>query len=48
MIGRAHQAARDAGPLTWDEGPTRQWLGRPDLYSYLAGDDGYARLPVGR
>jgi predicted acetyltransferase len=42
VIGRAHRAARDAGPLTWDEGPTRQWLGRPDLYSYLAGDDGYA------
>ena len=42
MIGRAHAAARDAGPLTWDEGPARQWLSRPDLYSYLAGDDGYA------
>jgi predicted acetyltransferase len=42
VIGRAHQAARDAGPLTWDEGPTRQWLSRPDLYSYLVGDDGYA------
>jgi predicted acetyltransferase len=42
VIGRAHQAARDAGPLTWDEGPTRQWLSRPDLYSYLAGDDGFA------
>jgi predicted acetyltransferase len=42
VIGRAHQAARDAGPLTWDEGPTRQWLGEPDRYSYLAGDDGYA------
>jgi predicted acetyltransferase len=42
VIGRAHRAARDAGPLTWDEGPTRQWLSRPDLYSYLAGDDGYA------
>ena len=42
VIGRAHAAARDAGPLTWDEGPTRQWLSRPDLYSYLAGDDGYA------
>jgi predicted acetyltransferase len=42
VIGRAHQAARDAGPLTWDEGPTRQWLSRPDLYSYLAADDGYA------
>ena len=42
IIGRAHQAARDAGPLTWDEGPFRQWLARPDLYSYLAGDDGFA------
>jgi predicted acetyltransferase len=42
VIGRAHQEARDAGPLTWDEGPTRQWLSRRDLYSYLAGDDGYA------
>jgi predicted acetyltransferase len=42
IIGRAHQAARDAGPLTWDEGPFRQWLGRPDLYSYLAAEDGFA------
>jgi predicted acetyltransferase len=42
IIGRSHQAARDAGPLTWDEGPFRQWLARPDLYSYLAGDDGFA------
>ena len=42
VIGRAHQAARDAGPLTWDEGPTRQRLSDPDRYSYLAGDDGYA------
>jgi GNAT superfamily N-acetyltransferase len=42
VIGRAHQAARDAGPLTWDEGPTRQWLSRPELYSYLAGEDGFA------
>ena len=41
-IGGAHQSARDAGALTWDEGPTWQWLGDPDLYSYLAGDDGYA------
>ena len=42
LIGRAHRSARDAGPLTWDEGPTRQWLSRPDLYSYRAGDDGFA------
>ena len=42
VIGRAHQDARDAGPLTWDEGPAGQWLSRRDLYSYLAGDDGFA------
>jgi predicted acetyltransferase len=42
VIGRAHQAARDAGGLTWDEGPFRQWLARSDLYSYLVGDDGFA------
>jgi len=42
VIGRAHAAARDAGPLSWDEGPTRQWLGDPGRYSYLAGDDGFA------
>jgi predicted acetyltransferase len=42
IIGRAHELARDAGPLTWDESPTRQWLGRGDMYSYLAGDDGFA------
>jgi len=35
-IGRSHRAARDAGPITWDEGPSRQWLDRPDLYAYLA------------
>jgi predicted acetyltransferase len=42
IIGDSHRAARDAGPLTWDDGPAAQWLGRPDLYSYLAGDDGFA------
>ena len=42
IIGRAHRAARDAGPLTWDEAPFRQWLGRTDLYGYLVGDDGFA------
>jgi predicted acetyltransferase len=42
VIGESHRAARDAGPLTWDEGPAGQWLGRPDLYAYLAGDDGFA------
>ena len=42
VIDRAHELARDAGPLTWDEGPTRQWLARADMYSYLAGGDGFA------
>jgi predicted acetyltransferase len=42
VIGDSHLAARDAGPLTWDEDPAAQWLGRPDRYSYLAGDDGFA------
>ena len=42
VMVESHRAARDAGPLTWDEGPAGQWLGRPDLYSYLAGDDGFA------
>jgi predicted acetyltransferase len=35
-IGDAHRQARDSGPITWDEGPARQWLERPDLYAYLA------------
>jgi predicted acetyltransferase len=42
VIGRAHEFARDCGALTWDDGPTRQWLARTDMYSYLAGDDGFA------
>jgi hypothetical protein len=37
---RSHLAARDAGAITWDEAPARRWLGRPDLYAYLAGDPG--------
>lgn len=42
VTGRAHFLARDAGPLTWDEDSTRRWLAREDMYSYLAGDDGFA------
>jgi predicted acetyltransferase len=42
VMGESHLVARDAGPLTWDEEPTAQWLGREDLYSYFAGDDGFA------
>ena len=40
IIGEAHRAARDSGPVTWDEGPAAEWLGRADLYTYLAGDAG--------
>ena len=39
-IGRVHEAARDCGPITWDEPSVRQWLGDPELYAYL-GDDGF-------
>jgi predicted acetyltransferase len=45
VIGDSHRAARDAGPVTWDEGSATEWLGRADLYTYLAGDaadDGFA------
>jgi predicted acetyltransferase len=37
VTAAAHQAARDAGAITWDERPARQWLSRPDLYAYFAG-----------
>ena len=38
IIGETHRAARDSGPVTWDEGPAAEWLGRENLYTYLAGD----------
>ena len=38
VIGRVHEAARDCGPITWDEATVRQWLGDPELYVYLAVD----------
>jgi predicted acetyltransferase len=38
VAAAAHLAARDAGAITWDEGPARQWLSREDLYAYFAGD----------
>jgi predicted acetyltransferase len=40
IISRAHEAARDCGPLTWDSGPATRLLARKDTYSYL-GDDGF-------
>ena len=45
VIGDSHRDARDCGPVTWDEGSAAEWLGRADLYTYLAGDaadDGFA------
>jgi predicted acetyltransferase len=44
VIGRAHAAARDCGPVSWDETTIRRWLTRPgtyadrDRYAYLAQD----------
>jgi predicted acetyltransferase len=44
VIGRAHAAARDCGPVTYDEATVRRWLVRPgryadtDRYGYLAPD----------
>ena len=38
VIGRVHEAARDCGPITWDEATVRQWLGDRDLYAYLSHD----------
>jgi predicted acetyltransferase len=43
VLGRAHELARDSGPVTFDEGTVRRWLtaGRwagQDRYAYLAGD----------
>jgi predicted acetyltransferase len=41
VIGRAHAAAGDNGPLTWDDELTGHILSNPDDYTYLA-DDGFA------
>jgi predicted acetyltransferase len=41
VIGRCHEAARDSGPVTWDEPLAARWLARPDMYAYLT-DDGFA------
>jgi predicted acetyltransferase len=38
IIGGAHEAARDCGPITWDIPLTEQWLARADMYTYRAGD----------
>ncbi|MBO0874185.1 MAG: GNAT family N-acetyltransferase [Pseudonocardia sp.] len=38
IIGRAHEAARDGGPITWDVPLAGRWLAGEDLYAYLTGD----------
>jgi len=41
-LGRAHQAARDCGPLTRDVASVETWIrDDPDTYRYLCGDDGF-------
>jgi predicted acetyltransferase len=40
VIGRAHEAARDCGPLTWDPSATARWLSDDETYAYLS-DDGF-------
>jgi len=40
VVGRVHEAARDCGPITWDEPTVREWLDDPELYAYLC-DDGF-------
>lgn len=38
VLGDAHQALRDSGPATRDEGYVRRWLADGDRYGYLAAD----------
>jgi predicted N-acetyltransferase YhbS len=38
IIGGAHGAARDCGPITWDVPLVERWLGRADLYTYQTAD----------
>jgi hypothetical protein len=38
IIGGAHEAARDCGPITWDVPLAERWLGRADMYTYRTAD----------
>lgn len=40
VVGRAHELARDCGPVTRDAATVARWLADPDLYSYIA-EDGF-------
>lgn len=40
VMGKAHEAARHSGPLTFAAESVRQWLSDDSLYAYLA-EDGY-------
>ncbi|TDD71141.1 GNAT family N-acetyltransferase [Actinomadura rubrisoli] len=40
VVGRAHEAARDCGPIVWNEATWRALLGEREEYCYLA-DDGF-------
>jgi predicted acetyltransferase len=40
VVGRAHELARDCGPVTRDTDTIARWLADPDVYSYIA-DDGF-------
>lgn len=40
VVGRAHETARDCGPVGWDEPRWRSVLGLPGLFAYLA-EDGF-------
>jgi predicted acetyltransferase len=40
VMSRAHEAARDCGPITWDAEMVARWLAAPEVYAYLC-DDGF-------
>lgn len=40
VLGRAHEATRHSGPLTFPAGSVRRWLSDDTLYAYLA-EDGF-------
>lgn len=47
VVARAHEAARDCGPVTWDAAQLARALTRNDMYTYLC-DDGFVAYGWGR